>query len=159
MRTVKLTRMDRYASWEISQELHLLGFDEATGRVVDNPNNRIFYPDPCETDNCAVCGRHKDEHTRGFKEEPFFCETTRVLQTPTLSQAIDWLRENKDIYIEVQLDQTSDPKFCISIVEYVRYMAFEKHILPQEKWGLYRNYYEAQKVGIEEALRIIKNKK
>lgn len=36
-------------------------------------NNRIFYPDPCEENNCAQCGKPKEAHELSIDKKPFFC--------------------------------------------------------------------------------------
>lgn len=36
-------------------------------------NNRIFYPDPMEEDNCAQCGRSKSVHHNDYTGSVFFC--------------------------------------------------------------------------------------
>lgn len=149
---------DQFANWDITVALRELGFTEYVGYSIENPNNRIFYPDPVNPDDCAICGKHKKEHWDNLAQKPFFCERIRKLNKPTLQGIINWFRDKHNIFIEIQLDQTSTPKFCISIVQYLEFMEFKKIVLPQEKWGLYRNYYEAQAVAIEVVLLKIKNR-
>jgi hypothetical protein len=73
---------------------------------------------------------------------------------PTFDQALDFLRE-KNIFVEIQLDQTSTIKFHVQIVRYNEYCDFEEIHLPFEKLGLYRDYYEALNIAIEESLKHI----
>ena len=38
-------------------------------------DNRIFYPDPCEENTCALCGKTKEQHAVGYDSKPFFCKS------------------------------------------------------------------------------------
>ena len=80
---------------------------------------------------------------------------------PTQTFLRKWLVENHQIFIEIQLDQTTYPKYCIEISRFIgnprnlseREWGWEKVEVPMEKWGLYRTYEEA----LEEALIISLN--
>lgn len=40
-------------------------------------NKRIFYPDPCNTNDCAQCGKAKELHFPDFQGKPFFCNSLK----------------------------------------------------------------------------------
>ena len=82
-------------------------------------------------------------------------ESADYLFAPLYQQVVDWFREKHDIIIEVQLDCTSYIKFCISVVKFREVSVFTSAPIAPRKWGLYRNYYEALTVAIEEALKLI----
>lgn len=72
---------------------------------------------------------------------------------PTQTTMESWLRD-RNIFIEVQLDQTSAPKFATEIYKYSHFGNYDKVI--QKDWSLYRTYEEALEVGLLEGLKIIK---
>lgn len=43
---------------------------------IHKDDNRIFYPDPCNEDDCVQCGKHIEQHSRGLDNELFFCKTS-----------------------------------------------------------------------------------
>ena len=87
------------------------------------------------------------------------CE--QYMMQPTQTFLRKWLVENHQIFIEIQLDQTTYPKYCIEISKFIgnprdlseREWRWEKVEIPMDKWGLYRTYEEA----LEEALIISLN--
>jgi len=74
---------------------------------------------------------------------------------PTQTTMESWLRD-RNIFIDVQLDQTTAPKFAVEIYEYSHFGNYDKVI--QKDWYLYRTYEEAKEIGLLEGLKLIKNK-
>jgi len=64
-----------------------------------------------------------------------------------------WLREKQNLFVEVLLDRTSNPKFAVEIYEFVEVSCFRK--IEQKNWFLYRTYEEALEIGLQEALKLI----
>jgi hypothetical protein len=64
---------------------------------------------------------------------------------PTQSILQKWLRD-KNIIIDIQLDQTSYPKYCFNIYKYKEFGNWDKINNPE--WGLYSTYEKA----LEDAL-------
>jgi hypothetical protein len=83
---------------------------------------------------------------RQYKSDKDFCEA------PTHQQVINWL-DTKGIVIEIQVDQTAEPKYCFQVLKYEHFGNYEKH--EPSEWFLYRNRTEATNVAIHEALKLI----
>lgn len=76
-----------------------------------------------------------------------------IISRPTQSLLQRWLRMVHNIFIEVQLDCTTEPKFAIEIWFYKDFADYKK--IEQKEWYLYRTYEEALEKGLTEALNII----
>lgn len=80
-----------------------------------------------------------------------------LTSAPTKSLLQKYLREKHNIFVIVELDETSYPKFCFRLVEYnEKYGEYYNLIHPRRWSDLYRAYEEALEVGLQEALKIIK---
>jgi hypothetical protein len=82
---------------------------------------------------------------------------------PTQSLVQKWLREVHQIYVEVNTDCTTSPKFCYNITKFIgnpndlSEKEWDWIILPNnENWGLRRKYENALEDGLKEALKLIK---
>jgi hypothetical protein len=73
---------------------------------------------------------------------------------PTQSLLQKWLREEHNIFVQVLLDQTTEPKFAVEIFEYSHFGNYKENKI--EPWYLYKIYEEALEVGLKEGLKIIK---
>lgn len=89
-------------------------------------------------------------------------EDYNYLERPTQSLLQKWLREVHQIYIQIETDQTTYPKFCYSISRFIgnpnnlseKEWYWDK--LPySENWSLHRKYEEALEEGLQEALKLI----
>ena len=67
---------------------------------------------------------------------------------PTQSLLQRWLRERHNVIVDIQLDQTSYPKYCFNIYRYEDFGNWEDVANPE--WGLYSSYEKA----LEEALEL-----
>ncbi len=99
-------------------------------------NSNIYYD---VLDECLVNGLAEDykDHNSMYG----------YLSAPPQSLLQKWLRD-KGIIIEIQLDQTSYPKYCFDIYKYKHFGNYEKINNPD--WGLYSSYEKA----LESALLI-----
>jgi hypothetical protein len=89
------------------------------------------------------------------------------ITAPLYQQLVDWFRDKHSIIIEIPSDHTSDLKYVIEIFKYLSIdesnlpknskleTRFKPIILPQEKWGYYRKYYEALNSALTEAFKLI----
>lgn len=64
------------------------------------------------------------------------------------------LRDVYKIYVDVQLDRTTYPKFAVEIYKY-KSSSGQFVEVKQADWYLYRTYEEALEAGLEEALKSI----
>jgi hypothetical protein len=104
-----------------------------------------------ETDNYskAYYPSYTDGSGAKYLNNPLFSPKHIIAIAPLLGIANKWLREEKNIYIEMQVDKTSTPKFTFEINEYNPDI-IEWFNIPITNWSLYRTYYEA----MEEAIKI-----
>lgn len=83
---------------------------------------------------------------------------------PLYQQAFKWFRENHQLFQEIQIDQTSSPKFCFKIVKFLGnpINLSEKEWYWEEvkvvDWFLYRTYEEAEQACLDKLIEICKNK-
>lgn len=85
------------------------------------------------------------------------------LTRPTYRQTFKWFRDEHQLFHEIQVDQTTEPKFCFTIAKFVgnpkdlteREWCWE-NIPNDETWGLYRTYEEAELACLKKMITIIK---
>ncbi len=56
---------------------------------------KIFYPDPMNENDCAMCGKAKELHREGYDHKPMFCQI--ILKHKDQG---DLMREAAELYIE-----------------------------------------------------------
>ncbi len=85
-----------------------------------------------------------------------------VYERPTQEELQKWLRDNL-IFVEVNVDATSSPKFCYSIKQFVGNPInlsekewYWKDILNDPDWGLYRTWEKALEDGLIKGLNLMK---
>ena len=66
---------------------------------------------------------------------------------PTQNLLQKWLREKHNIHIEIQIDRTTDPKFCYEVYKYSDFGNWE-NITNRDTWGLTMDYEK----NLEDAL-------
>ncbi len=76
------------------------------------------------------------------------------LSAPLYQQMITFLRDRFGLIIEIQLDQTSDIKWCYEIIKFNSAGDFERKTNVAD-WSLYRDCNECLDAGIKEALKLI----
>ncbi len=91
-----------------------------------------------------------------------YLESSTIWVAPTYQQVTDWFRDKHQIFIDIQTDCTSYPKFAFDIAIFTG----NPKDLAEKEWGwelirdpngyLYRTYYEALDEAIESALKLIK---
>lgn len=88
------------------------------------------------------------------------CQTYVKCATQSLLQK--WLREVHQIYVDIDIDQTTAPKFCYMICRFIgnpmnlaaEEWDWENH--PNgENWHLHRKWEDALEEGLFEALKLI----
>jgi hypothetical protein len=72
---------------------------------------------------------------------------------PIYQQAFRWFREKHNLFSEIQMDRTTEPKFCFVIFKYEHFGNYEK--VAVDEWYLYRTYEEAEKVCLDKLIEII----
>jgi len=81
---------------------------------------------------------------------------------PTQSLLQKWLREVHQIYVDIDIDQTTAPKFCYMISRFIGNpldLAADEwgwhNYLNGADWGLHRKWEDALEEGLFEALKLI----
>ena len=75
---------------------------------------------------------------------------------PLYSQAFRWFRDEYNLFCEIQIDKTTEPKFCFVILQYEYLGNYEKMIA--NEWYLYRTPELAESACLDELIEIVKNK-
>lgn len=78
------------------------------------------------------------------------------VKAPLYQQIINWLRENHNLLIEIQVDKTSDMKFCYEIYKYEDFGNWIR-LTDVDKWGLTTNYNKNLTDAIRECIGILNN--
>ncbi len=73
---------------------------------------------------------------------------------PTFSQAFRWFREKYNLFCEIQIDRTTEPKFCFDIFQYEHFGNYEK--IEVKEWYLYRTHEEAELECLRKLIEITK---
>lgn len=87
---------------------------------------------------------------------------TEYVPCPNQALLQKWLREVHQIYVDVDIDETTYPKFCYMISRFIGNptdLAAEEwgweNYPNGENWGLHRSWEDALEEGLLEALKII----
>jgi hypothetical protein len=78
------------------------------------------------------------------------------ITTPLYQQAFRWFREKCNLFCEIQIDRTTEPKFCFDIFQYEHFGNYEK--IEVEEWYLYRTQEEVELECIKTLIEIVKQK-
>jgi len=93
-----------------------------------------------------------------------YTHADQICSAPLYQQAFRWFREKYQLFQEIQIDQTSNPKFCFKIIKFVGnpINLSEKEWYWEEvkvvDWFLYRTYEETEQACLDKLIEIIKNK-
>lgn len=78
------------------------------------------------------------------------------LSVPLYSQCFKWFREKYNLFCEIQIDKTTEPKFCFDIFQYEHFGNYEK--IEVKEWYLYRTQEEVELECLKKLIEIVKNK-
>jgi hypothetical protein len=78
------------------------------------------------------------------------------ISAPTFSQAFRWFKEKHNLFHEIQIDRTAEPKFCFDIFQYEHFGNYEEIRIGE--WYLYRTQEEAELECLKELIEIVKRK-
>lgn len=79
---------------------------------------------------------------------------TSVIVAPLYQQAFRWFREKYNLFCEIQIDRTTDPKFFFDIYQYEHFGNYKEIRIGE--WYLYRTYEEAELACLEKLIEIVK---
>jgi hypothetical protein len=83
-----------------------------------------------------------------FKEDPDI-----FISAPLYQQVFRWFREKYNLFCEIQIDRTTEPKFCFDIFQYEHFGNYEK--IEVKEWYLYRTQEEAELECLKKLIEII----
>ncbi len=86
-------------------------------------------------------------------------QTGNAISAPLFQQAFRWFRENYNLFCEINIDKTMEPKFAYTIMEYESAQFFEgfnEDILSEY---LYYKHEEAELACLEKLIEIIEGVK
>jgi hypothetical protein len=90
-------------------------------------------------------------------ESPFnHNKRDNLISAPLYQQAFRWFREKYNLFCEIQIDRTTEPKFCFDIFQYEHFGNYEK--IEVKEWYLHRTQEEVELECLKELIRIVKQK-
>ena len=136
-----------FVPYQLALKLKALGFDE--------PCLAFYQREYAETTPVMV--DDDDQYRRtGWRT----CKNSEIPEhygsAPTLSQAFRWFRDAHNLIHEIQIDRTSQPKFCYAILQYEHYGNYEE--IRIREWYLYRTYEEAELACLENLIEVVESK-
>lgn len=75
---------------------------------------------------------------------------------PIFQQVFRWFREKYDLFCEIQIDRTAEPKFCFDIFQYGHFGNYDEIRIGE--WYLYRTQEEAELECLKKLIEIVKRK-
>ena len=81
---------------------------------------------------------------------------SKSCSAPLYSQSFRWFREKHNLFHEIQIDRTAEPKFCFDIFQYEHFGNYEEIRIGE--WYLYRTQEEAELECLKKLIEIVKNK-
>jgi hypothetical protein len=72
---------------------------------------------------------------------------------PLYQQAFRWFREKYNLFCEIQIDRTTEPKFCFDIFQYEHFGNYEK--IEIKEWYLYRTQEEVELECLKKLIEIV----
>ena len=75
-----------------------------------------------------------------------------VFAAPTQSILQKWLRDEHKVFVQIEVDQTYEPKFCFGLWWYCGDGEWEGGT---DRSDLYYTYEEALEAGLQEALKLV----
>jgi hypothetical protein len=122
----------------------------------DDPNHRESY----KIDDIQINSHY---HVNNYKGIDLSNEFYEAYSAPTQSLLQRWLREVHNIFVEVNTDCTSAPKFSFDIKQFVgnpKDLSDKEWdwVFPiqNENWGLDRTYEISLEAGLQEGLKLVK---
>ena len=132
---------EEFVPYELAVKLKELGFDEPC---------IAFYLEKVLT-----------FHTHGIVPHFIFKKNSNLWYSssaPLYQQAFRWFRENYNLFHEINVDKTTEPKFAYTIIEYELaqfFEGFKEDVLAEY---LYYKYEEAELACLEKLIEIVEPK-
>jgi len=76
--------------------------------------------------------------------------------SPLYQQTFRWFREKHNLFHEIQIDRTTEPKFCFDVFQYEHFGNYKEIRIGE--WYLYRTQEEAELECLKELIEIVKEK-
>ena len=134
----------QFVSYEIASKLKELGFNEPCFGIFDVNNSVYCY---------AKCEYFESQEKAQYM---FGNDKIKVTLAPIYQQIVDWFRTKHNLFIELVIDQTAEPKFTYIITRYLGDFNWEEPIMPE---FLYRTYEESREEAILKALNYVRQNK
>jgi hypothetical protein len=80
----------------------------------------------------------------------------KYCSAPLYQQAFRFFREKYNLFCEIQIDRTTEPKFCFDIFQYEHFGNYEEIRIGE--WYLYRTQEEAELECLKKLIEIVKKK-
>jgi hypothetical protein len=131
---LKINNMEKeFIPYEQALALKELGFDDKTFKSYD-------------TSVVLVDGKY-------LLDNWYDVSTVDEVKAPLYQQAFRWFREKYNLFCEIQIDRTTEPKFCFDIFQYEHFGNYEK--IEVKEWYLYRTQEEVELECLKKLIEII----
>ena len=127
--------MKEFVPYELALRMKQLGFDEP----------------------CLGFYNKEDRPNLGYCTNSFQDDTTLEIKctAPLYQQAFRWFRDNHNLFHEINVDKTMEPKFAYTIKEYESAQSFEGFKEDVLSEYLYYKHEEAETACLEKLVEII----
>jgi hypothetical protein len=122
---------EQFIPYEQALALKELGFDE---RCLAFYNGKFLESTDYDFDN-------------GTSKDIGLC-----IVAPLYQHAFKFFREKYNLFCEIQIDRTTEPKFCFDIFQYEHFGNYEK--IEVKEWYLYRTQEEAELACLKKLIEI-----
>lgn len=139
-----------FVPYEQALALKELGFDEPCLGYFDIQYNGFTQ----SSSGRLILG--KDPDTLQCTKKMLYIHGQLKILAPTFSQAFRWFKDKYNLFYEIQIDKTAEPKYWINIFKYEHFGNYEE--LRVGEWFLYRTQEEAEFECLKKLIQIIKNK-
>ena len=133
-----------FVPYEIALALKELGFDEPCFVYWVFNNVEITFS---TTDNRSGWSMNGFTNSQMIKK-------AGLCTAPIFSQVFRWFREKYNLFCEIQIDRTTDPKFFFDIYQYEHFGNYKEIRIGE--WYLYRTYEEAELECLKKLIEIVK---
>jgi hypothetical protein len=135
-----------FVPYELAFKMKQLGFDEPCfGRYYYKESYPMLNPNSGETELVFEFGQ-------------YIKQTEITILAPLYQQAFRWFRENYNLFCEINVDKTMEPKFAFTIKEYesAQFLeGFGEDVLSEY---LYYKHEEAEVACLEKLIEIVEQK-
>ncbi len=135
-----------FPTYNLAQRLKKINFDEPCFAFYQEEYHQVVPIMVDDNDQYRVSGYRTCKNS----EIP-----NHYTAAPTFQSVFKWFRDNYNLFCEIQIDRTAEPKFCFEIFQYEHFGNYKK--IEVEEWYLYRTLEEAELAILDKLIQIVEN--